>query len=158
MTGNPIKFRAMSSANHSGVFNDVDTTQLTAANSVVTRSNSNLRKGRGTNSSATMFKRNQNSTTGTHTNAKAMTYMTGFNNGSAVRASANIIRGADQISSQASGFLGRPGHRGTESASSNFMDHSNNLGGFTVVPSGALDSNNGSPQITSPEVTDLPPD
>ena len=46
MTGNPIKFRAMSTTNASGIFNDADTTQLTAAATNVTRSNSHLRKGR----------------------------------------------------------------------------------------------------------------
>ena len=85
-----------------------------------------------------MFKRNQNFLSATGTNAKASTYMTGFNNGSAVRASANA-RG--QMSSQASGY----------------MDQSNNLGGFAVVPSNGLDSNDSSPQVVGVGDIDLPP-
>ena len=99
-----------------------------------------------------MFKRNMNSAllTGSNTNMKkqtATTYTTGFNRGSAVRAQANILNNSYGV--------------GPESASSNFMDHSNTnpLTGFPHQVQDSADS--GSPEITGAAeggLIDLPPD
>ena len=166
MTGQPIKFRQMSSTNPSGIFND-DATSLpitaAASTSVVTRSNSNVRHQKtrtGGVSSTTMFKRNQALLSGGLQSGKNNTYMTGFNPGSAVRPSSKI-RG--EISSQASGYVNHGGVLG--SASSYQMDATRSGGGVNATssfvaaaPSGGASHESSSPQIAGTEMIDLPPD